>query len=100
MNFAKYKWNSFQQDDLFCNWVQTHFQTSGWQVCQKIREIRQRAGDSSVCWENMIYGGTTLIEMLHHRPDDWCVFFKIFVPSLIRRIFAVCLVIVTAYLTG
>ena len=70
MNFAKYKWNSFQQDDLFCNWVQTHFQTSGWQVCPKIREIRQRAGDSCIYWENMIYGGMTLIEMLHHRPDD------------------------------
>ena len=98
MNFAKYKWNRFQQDDLFCNWVQTHFQTSGWQVCQKIREITQRAGDSCVCWENMIYG-TTLIEMLHPR-DDWCVLVKIVVQSLIRRIFVVCLVFVTAYLTG
>ena len=85
---------------LFCNWVQTHFQTSGWQVCPKIREIRQRAGDSCVCWENMIYDGTTLIEMLHHRPDDWCVFFKIVVPSLICHVFVICLVIVTAYLTG
>ena len=50
-------------------------------------------------WENMIYGGTTLIEMLHPR-DDCCVLAKIVAQSLIRRIFVVCLVFVTAYLTG